>query len=358
VLLSDGVRPALTVVIAAIWGLIGFLFETNYPVGRERRRIQHIFWSLLAAVAMVVLAIDRIIKNRRSFDDFEALAVATARSTKSKEAHEKVLKMLLPPHVVPLYQQLRDDKASAAVTQRAEDVSLLTLRLNPSSRGEVGQFDLITRLLPSDCTGAGGATPTRFYLNVMGRVNEIMKRSPEVSVIFTDGDTLMLGGPLQPPEVELEELPAVSRFANAPLNQLMNEKVATDVSLALLTLLSEISQLAPVTALLHRGDALTMIYGAARPMFALQSGVAEKSEWILQALFPQQLCVTEAFLRPFFENYSKLFSIDGDDETLVARISRDVFERAAPMLRIGTPFRCRGKGFGVAKLYPLQRRIE
>lgn len=79
----------------------------------------------------------------------------------------------------------------------------------------------------------------------------------------------------------------------------MYEKAATITAPGLIQLLGRLTRNeGRLTAVLHRGDALAMVYGTAQPSFALHAGAIEAADLTLNALVPGQMCATHGFIAP------------------------------------------------------------
>jgi hypothetical protein len=182
-----------------------------------------------------------------------------------------------------MVQQLRSNPEAVVFVKPAHDVALLFLTMHPP----------LSTSTPLETK--------KHYLQTFDAVNLATKQSPELSIIFTDGDTLSIGGRLKPPEVEEEDLPAESQYANVPLQQLKYETAATNATDALVALLGRLSRMESehrLAAVLHRGEALSMVYGETHPTFALHADAVEVAELTCGALVAGQLCATPDFIAP------------------------------------------------------------
>jgi hypothetical protein len=198
--------------------------------------------------------------------DSERLA---SEANEDRDLHERVLGMLLPSYIVPFVALKQRDAMTDAIADSLTDEALLYLRMP---------------VLPFDD-----------LLEACRRIQGVVGEQREVGIVYMDGDTVIVGGPLQRPRVELGSQPAVSRYAGVAYRQL-RETVANDASLCLVKVLKTASRLGvKITAVLHREDALAVVLGSKRPSFSVEGRAAEVGWMLLNSVADGSMCATTHF---------------------------------------------------------------
>jgi hypothetical protein len=239
-------------------------------------------WQVLTLPLYAVLLISSAMTTHRVFLD------ATERQRLKEEAenqqlrYEQVLKMLLPQYIVPLVAKKQESALYSGI---------------PQMRGAWGQTimpswarttDAVVDSLPDIALLHVRFPVLRFQelVRLCRRVDqqlESLTEWDEPKLIRMEGDQVLLGGPLQRPTVVLETMPATSQMAGVALGRIFQEKVTTRTSVSLVAVLGKLLRLAPITAVLHRGDGLAVVFGSQRPTFSIEGCVMESSSLLLSA---------------------------------------------------------------------------
>jgi hypothetical protein len=343
---SDGIAPPSAIAVTVGWYILYVFLTALLPIGAGRHELKDLLWFVVVGFAFTVLTLDRLVKSRRSFSEMEQLRQVAQKASAVTESHGDLLKMLIPPHIVPMVQQLRASPEAVVFVKPAHDVAMLFVTISPALNILAGEVK-------------------NHYLSVFDVVNSATKQFPDLSIIFTDGDTLSIGGPLKPPQVALEELPAGSQCANMPL-QVKYEKAATVVTAALIELLGRLVRIESahrLTGVLHRGEALSMVYGEAHPTFALHTAAVEVAELTLGALVSGQLCATPEFITPLCPRavghglslgQGPELEYDPDD----LRKAEDLFRQGGGLKFHPQPVSYACRGVGLRRIFFLREELE
>jgi hypothetical protein len=290
----DGVPLPIATALAIGFHINFIVFSARLP--QSPLSAPDWLWNLTLMILYYPTLIGyRFISVRDAFYNFEARQLLTSLTERKRESHQRALRLFLPRYILPIVMVKLETGSNRAVADILTDVVLLTVELPQfdsllEMEFYLRRFDDLLKVLCNyeQWTGreqAGDHTQQLIYMECFG------------------GDRVLVSGPLRRPRNELVYLPLRSMAVEEDwvTNNHPDEILANSAAIILVQCLGELRKwkLPHLTALLHRGEGLAAVIGAARPTFSIQGAIREVSEAVLHASEPGQVLISEEFLFGF-----------------------------------------------------------
>ena len=246
----------------------------------------------------VVVARRTELNRRQSFLYVQLSKVMVSETREALEAHQNLLDRLLPKFVIDAVARRSVERYQSCITSHVPDVVLMLIKASaiPSVPG---------------CWSSAPFAPKATLPAILRFESELSRAISEADrchcaeVVWFDGDSVLIGGPLQMPEVDESHQFVASRGAAnmVPMRQRFRfvcEALADEASIVLLKVLRALIARAAscglhLTTVLHRGDGVGHVIGQSTPRFDVGGAVGAQLFAIHQAAPIGSAIVTHQF---------------------------------------------------------------
>jgi hypothetical protein len=212
------------------------------------------------------------------YEQLENLIERKAAAEHDRQAHERALNMVIPSYIASHVAKLDALGEGKVVSEVLVDAAILVVRVETNAS-------------------------TERSLQLMTSLQALIDSCADISLIHADGDLMTISGPLVRPKPGQPHQQRWIASAN-PLRfqHIAAELVANQASenvLLVLSFLCRECRTGSITAVLHRGDGVAVVFRRRRPVFAIEGVVAEVARSVLQQLPTGSICLTQQFWRMY-----------------------------------------------------------
>ena len=232
--------------------------------------------------------------RRQSFLYVQLSNAMVSETNEALKVHQCLLDRLLPNFVIETVARRSVERYQSCITSHIPDAVLMLIKVGRYHSG------LSRSEEPAKPTLAQMFTVEQSLSCILSTTDLC-----SVEVVWFDGDSVLVGGPLQKPEVEESEQLVASRAGASMVPGRMKfrficENLADEASLILLKILRGLSRVLASTGLqlttvLHRGDGVAHVIGQSTPRFDVGGAIGTQLFAMHQAAAPGSTVLSSRF---------------------------------------------------------------